>query len=40
MQSQNDGSNPREGIRMKTKNNVSETKNAFPYQFRYCLLDL
>jgi len=38
--SQDDGSDPREGVRTKTKNNVSETKNAFSYQFHYRLLDL
>ena len=27
--SQNDGSDPREGVRTKTKNNVSETKKRF-----------
>ena len=40
MRWQNDGSDPREGVRMKAKNDVSKTKNAFPYQFCYHLLDL
>ena len=29
--SQNDGSDPREGVHTKTKKNISETKNAFSY---------
>ena len=29
--SQNDGSDPSEGIRMKTKNNVSKTRDTFSY---------
>ena len=38
--SQNDGLDPRDGVRTRTKNNISKTKNAFSYQFRYRLLDL
>ena len=29
--SQNDGLDPREGVRAKTKNNISKTRDAFSY---------